>query len=107
MTKFGLFIPIGKVSHPVLWVAYLALSERGLYPRITSQIWQSDETLGNVPLCFPKDCWRLLQTLPCPGPAPGTGKSLCLLGICRNRRDLAGCEEPEQRELRDWRGAGV
>lgn len=43
-TKFGLFIPIGKVSHPVLWVAYLALSERGLYPRITSQIWQSDET---------------------------------------------------------------
>lgn len=59
-TKFGLFIPIGKVSHPVLWVAYLALSERGLYPRITSQIWQSDETLGNVPLCFPKDC------RPCP-----------------------------------------
>lgn len=24
---------------------------------------------------------------------PGTGKCLCLLGICRNRRDLAGCEE--------------
>lgn len=80
-----------KSIAPVLWVAYLALLEIGLFiPGQTSQIWQSDEVLGDVQLCFPKDCAGGCSR-PCPVRSYlwDWGVSLSLSPVCR--RQMGAC----------------